>query len=464
MQKNTVETLFINWGESFVEVGSTKSDGQILFQRHFLPRTPLKKILSNFSQVERIVMSTKLANTILHKKIGASPAYLVTSGFEGWLDINRPVQEKYFTLQPTQLNSLTTSDLIFSIQERTDANGLSVKPLKIDELKFLHEKLKLHNIKTICINFLHSHKFPENELLASKYFEENGYKIFSSHFTSHLKSSNANSSQERPRWLAALINSYIYPTWTDELISFKEALKESGHGEKVVIDLVQNDGSLKSWENSFPLDTLFATEFLTSQLTTANGKADSQPVCYLGLENFQILKSSQAFKQIWSSDHGHVQTPSVEFSNSSIQPTSSIEESFWKSPQITNKLVGYEPGPMCLGKSSKATLLDVFYMKNGLKNIAGLSEILAEKSILRIQDSLFSYNKNSRNVDDIFSVATKILASQIALLDRNFISLVGALAPTLEQELKVILPSKKILRHQNWEYPILANLIGEYTT
>jgi hypothetical protein len=221
---------------------------------------------------------------------------------------------------------------------------------------------------------------------------------------------------------------------------------------------VQNDGSIKSWRDSFPLDTFFACEHLINQ----NSIHEPQQNIFLGLENFQIFDNTKLNQDTWISEHGLVQVPHTPHISATLQPTSCIEENFWKSPQISSKIMGYEPGPMCFGKSQKTTLMDIFYVSGGIKSVPGLSENLSEKTIPRIHDSLFGFNKNSRNSEILFSLAVKTLASQLSLMQKNFITLKGPLATILENGISQSLKSKKIQRHKSWEYPIITKMIEDY--
>ena len=123
-----------------------------LYKRWFAPTTPFKNQLEGQNSIKNVHIVTKLAQTILNKKLGSSPAFLVTSGFENWLDMNIPASEDFFTINVSKPKSPISKDYVFAINERTNSQGEILKEVDLDELEFLSSKLQLNNIKTIKSN------------------------------------------------------------------------------------------------------------------------------------------------------------------------------------------------------------------------------------------------------------------------------------------------------------------------
>ncbi len=455
MQENSESTLFLNFSESFVEVASLRQ-GDFKFQRSFSPKTNLKNLLSEQPTFTNVIVCTQLSSIILSKHIGSSPAYLVTSGFEDWLNMNIPIREKFFTLNISRAISPVSDDLVFSINERTDANGHIRKAVNLEDLEFLTHKLKMNNIQCLAINFLHSDLNPTNEQTTAKYFRDQGFIVFSSQEISQ-NYPKANRKSERRRWLSALLNAYAYSTWQEELASLEALLREVSNNNSLQMKIVTNTGSTVPWKSSSPIETLFSHEFLCSEYFKSFHP--NSIGCLWGVERFQIFDLSNENCDSWNCEFGNLTLDRVNFKNLCVQPTSIIDEGFWGTPQITPKISGYEPGPMCLGKSVKPTLLDVLFLDSKLSHVQGLTEHLVEKSSNRIKDTLFSYNKNSLNTEFLLDSGVQSLAGELNLLPQNNLSAAGPLAPAIVPLIKAGPLKKRWLQSEDFDFPALTALI-----
>jgi hypothetical protein len=458
LQKDSPSTLYINFGESFVEVAIPQQE-TFLFKRYFLPKNPLKKIIQEFPKTDQIVICSQLPLTIINRKIGAAPAYLTTQGFENWLDMSTPTKEDFFTINMSKPITPLNSHLVFGINERVLANGEIEKKIDLSELEFLNSKLQLNNIKTIAINFLHSLKNSENEKVATDFFRNHGYTVFSSHENNN-PSSLINFSEKR-RWWYSILNAYAYPTWFEEMEQLEELFQSQNIEKKIVLKVINNFGEITPWRTSTPLETAFAKEHLISQFfrkKNVNGK--HLLGCYMGLEKFQIFNTADSNSHIWKSEYGPVSLNHTSFTNFYIQPTSQVTAGFWNAPTIHQESSGYEPGPMCFGKSVKATFMDALYLENLLDKIDGLAENLVEKTKNRIKDTFFTYSKNSFGPEIILKLGAQSLAGEILKYPQNHVYIAGPFAPTLSFILNNTKVDKVFTTYSE-SYPILSSMIGE---
>ena len=89
--------------ESFLELSVGEPGGTALSsQRFYLPQKPLKKAIEDFlanngvEKIDRVAVNLKTPRAIIKKRLGSSPAFLVTQGFENWVEMNLPVGGRHF--------------------------------------------------------------------------------------------------------------------------------------------------------------------------------------------------------------------------------------------------------------------------------------------------------------------------------------------------------------------------------
>ena len=455
---NTALLLQIN--ESFVEMLQLQQE-KPLFQRWFSPAIPLKNKLSAVTSCHEVLAVTKLAQTIIQKKLGVSPAFLVTSGFENWLDMNIPVSEEYFTINLSRPKSPISKDYVFAINERTLADGQIRNKVDLQELEFLASKLSLNNIYTVAIGFLHSKTNPENEKLAGDFFRERGFKVFTSHECAHSNMSRNFVDSEKQRWWTAVLNAYTQPTWNDEMTIIENTLQEFIN-PNLKLNIALDQGRSQHWSSILPLDTIFAQEYLISNYFKRNIPPKSNSLgLYLGITNFQVFQVFQEGHQIWKSEYGPIAIRQPFYQDLFIQPTATIQEGFWRYPFVSSETPGYEPGPMCFGKSVKPTFLDSLYLGGLLDNIPGLSEQLVNKSRKRILDTFFTYSKDSLSSEHILHLGIQGIVAELNKYPNNIVYVAGPLASVILPLLKSV-NSQKQFRSKETETVILNELWSEH--
>lgn len=389
-------SVYLSVGESFAEA-TVFSSSRREFRRWALSKESLNKGLSAFltslakEPVENILIETKLPQFIVKKRLGSTPAFLVTTGFENWLEINSPIKSSHFTVYPNRSPNILDNNLIFGISERTTAHGQIQRGIDPQELEFLIAKLEMNKIKQVVIGFLHATANPENEQTTARFFRERGFDVFSSHEVSHEPN-------EIPRWQKAVLTAYVWPLMKELDKEIRAALTIAGYENIEPKYLSSAGGYHPITASSHLLAFGFGSTYLLRRYLQKQNTA--KHLLYLGLEEFLYLPPQNTMTHCWDSSIGPVSMTMPIFKRIKIQPTQVIERGFWNVATFSDQESGYEPGPMCLGKGLQPTFLDLLAYKDQLKSIEALSERIVEKSKTRILETLSTLSKQERNSGD----------------------------------------------------------------
>lgn len=457
-------SLSISLSESFLEASSSSGDhnfGQS--RRYYLPKKPFDKSIADYwelnqiGDVEKIFINLKAPRTILRKRLGNSPAVLVTEGFENWLDLNIPAHTTHFTLNPKRKKSPLNGDLIFGVNERTLHDGSIEKPIALEELEFLASKLKMSQVSSVAICFLHSNKNSENEVQAKKFFEEQGFRVFT-HSTSDR------SGNERHRWLKPILDAYLAPSIDDQLEQVFACPKLSEHKDKILFS------SASGYISSPEQEGLSLSLGELSQLSKLC-KNQEQKFFYFGFEDFFQLHGHDHQKLQLQLDMGTISLEHPEHTLFSLSPVHQLETNFWGSGSIGDKSLGYEPGPMAFGRGLKPTVFDLLWMQQKSETLGGiepLQQLIQDKSKLRISDSLASLTKDiSREVlnkdlsKQLLMEALLPIATQLSDTKENIF--MGPFSKIMKTAIEELFGIKSIQLFENFDYcSSMAPLMEEH--
>ncbi len=445
--------------ESFLEASSlSDTEGRSTSSRYYLPKMPLEKAVQDFWQkaqikdVSQIVLSLKGTQTVLKKRLGNAPAVIVTEGFEHWVDMNLPTPTQQFTLQPKRAISPLNPDLIFGLHERMDAKGNPIHKLNEKELEFLVSKLKMSQVETVSVCFLHSDKNSSHEVAVKKYFEEQGFQVFCSYETEI-------SGNERERWLGAILNGYLESTVKDQIDQFHSLETMSPLRDKVVISTGQGLQPLHS-TNFF--STLLGDVYLHSQVFLSRSSR-SESLFHFGLEGCHLLPNPKKLQSLCLTDLGYVSATSPKHKVLSWSFTQPLKTLFWGMGQQVKESIGYEPGPMCFGRGLQPTLLDLFFLEGLLVEIPAVTEFLNKKCHSRIYDALSSMIKDLKQefldkdlLQSTLRLALFELASEVSLISHPVFS--GPLAKAMKLALEKHYGLEGIQLIEDFQFPSLAAL------
>jgi len=409
--------------ESFAELSARhREDGPIISKFWYLRAKGLLDGLNEFFEQNKIGdgsvlrVSTFWPEMVVQKNLGNPPMLLVSSGFEDWLQLRQPKKSVPPAIPPERHRSFFSSDYIFGISERTDAEGkIHKKPLE-EELEFLHQKFMLNDSKNLAIGFLHSRKNPENEKKVAEYFRNKGYRVWASH-------EYGGGSNEVSRWWRSGLEAYSSNTldeMNEPLIQFCKQ-----RGAKIEIADINNLGS--SFEVFNRIGHLYKN----------NGYDD---LLWADLRAFTLinLKCEQKFTEtLW----GPIAAQTPRMKQLRIKPTSLIEIEGLRGMRRDFFDIGFDPGPMSFGRGVKPCLFDLLYALDFL-DAAEVSAYINQSSKDKIRQSLAITMrvllKNEPNWQDFLSgwMRTQLVTEIIEFVDHKKILVVGPLANSIAKLLK----------------------------
>lgn len=119
--------------------------------------------------IDTIVHGTTVATNALLTMKGAKTALITTKGFRDALEMRRGIREERYNNHFRNVQPLVPRYLRFTIDERVDALGTSLKEVNIAELDTIIESLKKEDVKAIAVCFMNSYLTTENEKVATEY-------------------------------------------------------------------------------------------------------------------------------------------------------------------------------------------------------------------------------------------------------------------------------------------------------
>lgn len=311
----------------------------------------------------RLRVSTFWPEMIVQKSLGAPPVLLVSAGFEDWLHLRQSKKSHPPQLPPERARSFLSSDYIFGISERTDAEGKIQKKPTLEDLEFLHQKFLLSNNKNVGIGFLHSSKNPENENMVANFFRERDYKVWASH-------QYGGGLNEVSRWWRSGLEAYVSNTLQEmnaPLLAFCQ--------EKEI-----------NLENS-DLDSLGASFEVFNRIRDRYKNSKHEYLLWADLRAITLidLKTDQKFTEtLW----GPIAAATPRMRQLQLKPTSLIENEGIRGLRKHFFDIGFDPGPMAIGRGVKPTLFDALYGLDHLELAPEFSGFLQTASKDKIVQSL----------------------------------------------------------------------------
>jgi hypothetical protein len=378
-------SLSLHLGSSFADLlifeGSKLLQNQLLYLHGQSLSSALKNILSEHKgQVANIYVSCRHLDKILGTKLGGSVAQIVTRGFENWALLRQPTFPHHFELKPSRLEPLASQENIFGINERISARGEVVQALQISELEIIASKLKLMNIKKVCINLLFSHKNSKHLKTAVQFFKEQGFGVFAAERLS-------STSDEIPVWRKNILNACLAGTF-EELKS--EILKPfDGLTAPKLLFLLDGKSIGDAGLNDIS-STLHGWAQAILERTPKNHEC-----LYVGLENWWFLNPTKRYST-WESPWGLIEADLPAMTRLRTQPTSELKPDIFECLQISPDELGFEPGPMSFGRALRPCAFDMLYLDGRVE-----MSWAQESGRKRYREALMSFIKTSKEYEGV---------------------------------------------------------------
>ncbi len=407
----------------------------------------LEELKKHDAQSAKIQVSFQTVEQLLNKRVGGPTAFVVTKGFEQWLALSRPIYPlwpHHDTTHYQRRNWIPLhSEHICSVNERVNHLGEVTHPLNIEELQQHVIKLQEKEIEHVVICFLHSNQNAEHELQAESFFRENGFKTFIS--------SAQSSANEVERWSQALALGFVQPALDEIMGDIQDFLNENGCQIE-----------FEFWQDTKrPLHSRLEYSSRWGLETSIQNWLKDRDIkfhLHFGLEKFLFLSPNEDES---TNNYSFLQEHENKFkvfapnndNELSLQPTSELAQQNWPMPTLSDKSRGYEPGPICFGKSLNLTLIDILVTQDEMPKVEVFENLISERAKAKIKDALFTLSKDLSDgtTVEVSEVAEDLWQSAVDRVSNDLfargafgsVSVSGVLAKPFITRLKALRPDLK---------------------
>ena len=113
--------------------------------------------------VRDVMHASTVATNALLERNGARVGLLVTAGFRDVLEIGRQVRSELYNLFTEKPDPLVPRALVYEVRERLDHRGSVVLPLQRADVERAIESMRMAEVDSVAICFLHSYRNPVHE-------------------------------------------------------------------------------------------------------------------------------------------------------------------------------------------------------------------------------------------------------------------------------------------------------------
>ncbi len=347
-------TLGVFIGESFAELTltDTKTKEKIDFQRWYLPRASLKTFLTKYLakkeiiKIDKVFVAHRYLEKLFNLRIGGSVAQLVTVGFENVLNFESPSNSD-LPLWPQKAPSVSSSDLVFSVNEKVDSAGNLQKEIDATELEHISAKLKLMEVKRVCLHFHNSKTNKHNLAIAEKIFAAAGFDVF-------IPDSSGDNN-EFQHWRKNLVEAALTGTFVEIQEELKMTLSSVVEENKIYY--LDSDLKWFHQEKTKRIGSIVALENLWMKIfpTILNLKEEFD-VFHFGLENFSLIQNKISN---WETVWGKLPITRYHRTDFQLQPSQSLKLSDNNELVIDKKELSFEPGPVTMGRGVVPCIYDI---------------------------------------------------------------------------------------------------------
>jgi N-methylhydantoinase A len=182
--------------------------------------------------------STIAINTVLERK-GAQTALLTTKGFRDVYGIGRSNRVEAFNLFFHRPKPLTRREMTFEVDERLNAAGEVIRPLKEREIQTIACRLRERKVEAVAVCFLHSYANPTHERLAGELLRGMNPDMFVT-----LSHEILREFREYERTSTTVLNAYVGPRVRDYLETLEAYLQREDFSGRV--RMMRSNGGVMS--------------------------------------------------------------------------------------------------------------------------------------------------------------------------------------------------------------------------
>lgn len=190
-------------------------------------------------QIHYFGHGTTVATNMIIERKGAKTALITTKGFGDLLEIGRQTRPSLYNLQDDKPSPLVMRSLRKEVEERIDAKGTVLAPIKREEILAVLEKLKNEGVESLAVCFLFSYLNPEHEKVVSECIKKVWPDVYYS-----ISSEIIPEFREFERLSTTVINSYLGPKMKQYIDNLRKRVKEAGISVEPYI--TQSNGGVMS--------------------------------------------------------------------------------------------------------------------------------------------------------------------------------------------------------------------------
>ena len=237
-QKNTGKIVGVDVGGTFTDLILLDPDNSDV-RRSKVPSTrdkqacgalsALEEAAADLASIDLIVHgTTTTTNAVLERKLSRT-GLITTQGFRDVLELGRRTRPDAYGMRG-EFTPIIPRDLRLEVEERMDAEGRVVTPLREEDVEAAANRLLDQGCESVVIHFLHAYANPDHELRAGELVR----KIWpNDHVT--MGHSLLSESREFERGVTAAVNASVQPLLEVYIRQLVKELASNGYGGEVLV-------------------------------------------------------------------------------------------------------------------------------------------------------------------------------------------------------------------------------------
>ena len=237
-QKNTGKIVGVDVGGTFTDLillDPDNSDVRLskvpstLDNQAFGALSALEEAAADLASIDLIVHgTTTTTNAVLERKLSRT-GLITTQGFRDVLELGRRTRPDAYGMRG-EFTPIIPRDLRLEVEERMDAEGRVVTPLREEDVEAAANRLLDQGCESVVIHFLHAYANPDHELRAGELVR----KIWpNDHVT--MGHSLLSESREFERGVTAAVNASVQPLLEVYIRQLVKELAANGYGGEVLV-------------------------------------------------------------------------------------------------------------------------------------------------------------------------------------------------------------------------------------
>ena len=237
-QKNTGKIVGVDVGGTFTDLillDPDNSDVRLskvpstLDNQAFGALSALEEAAADLASIDLIVHgTTTTTNAVLERKLSRT-GLITTEGFRDVLELGRRTRPDAYGMRG-EFTPIIPRDLRLEVEERMDAEGRVVTPLREEDVVAAANRLLDQGCESVVIHFLHAYANPDHELRAGELVRE----IWpNDHVT--MGHSLLSESREFERGVTAAVNASVQPLLEVYIRQLVKELASNGYGGEVLV-------------------------------------------------------------------------------------------------------------------------------------------------------------------------------------------------------------------------------------